>query len=209
MKIYKLSSDTIDNGYVYASGYGPLPGGMPFLKSGFLSSMEKYWEVNPQNPGLYIDPGKKRSWPDFLSNGHSPPMFFVSNVVVESLRKSGLDPARLTEMPVAEIRGKGHRKIPPPTYYVMEVNSGIEVAYEESGFRVDSDGKMIYPATERPKGSKLFFRLDTWDGSDLFSYTLHESSPPPHDILLCTERILQMAETDGWTNVRFTELLTV
>lgn len=209
MKIYKLSSDTKGNGYVYASGYGPLPGGMPFLKSGFLSQMEKYWEINQQKPGLYIDPGRKKGWPDFLSNGHSPPMFFVSHRVVNSLNNIGIDPARLTAMPIAEIQGRGHRKNQPPKYFVIEVNSGIEVAYEESGFKVDSEGKMIFPATERPRGSKLIFKLDTWDGSDLFSYTLHESSPPPHDILLCTERILQLAEADGWTNARFTEVPTI
>jgi len=209
MKIFELTDETIDNGYVYASGYGPLPDGMPFLKCAFLKLMEEYWKINPQKPGLYIDPGRKRGWPDFLSNGSSGPMFFVSDIVIHSLRKEGIDPARLTEMPIAEIRGRGHKKIPPPTYYVMEINSGIHVAYEESGFKVDSDGRMIFQATDRPRGSKLIFKLDTWDGSDLFSYSLHESSPPPHLTLLCTERIRKLAETDGWTNVRFTEVPTI
>jgi len=207
MKIYRIGAD-VSSGYVYASGYGPLPGGMPFLKSVFQEDMNAYWKVNPQKPGLHIDPGRKKTWPDFLSNGNSPPMFFVSDRVVNSLKMNDIDPARLTEMPVAEIRGRGHKKIPPPKYFAMEVNSGIEVAYEESGFKVDSEGKMIFPATDRPRGSKLIFKLDTWDGSDLFSYTLHESSPPPHDILLCTERIVQLANTEGWTNVKFTEVLT-
>jgi len=145
----------------------------------------------------------------FFEQWEFPPMFFVSNNVVESLKSNGLNPARLTEMPVAEIRGRGHKKIPPPKYFAMEVSPGIEIAYEASGYKVDSEGNMIFPATDRPADAKTYYSLESWNGTDLFSYALHETFPPPQLTLLCTERIVQLAEMEGWTNVRFTELLTV
>lgn len=209
MKIYRITDETIDNGYVYVSGYGPLPGGVPFLKGAHQKDIEAFWKVNPQKPGLHIDPGRKRNWPDFLSNGNSPPLFFVSDNVVDSLTSNGLKPARLTEMPIAEIRGRGRKKIPPPKYYALEVNPGIEIAYEASGYEVDSAGKMVFPAINRPADAKTYYSLESWDGSDLFSYALHESFPPPHLTLFCTERVLQLAEADKWTNVRFTEVPTI
>lgn len=208
MKIYRIGAD-VSSSFVYASGYGPLPGGTPFLKGVFLERRKEYWKINLEKPGLYIDPGRKKAWPDFLSNGHSPPMFFVSDSVVNSLNNIGIVPYRLTEMPIAEIRGQGHKKIPPPKYYVVEVNPGIEIAYEASGYKVGENGKMIFPAVDRPTDAKTYYSLQSWDGTDLFSYALHESFPPPHLTLLCTERIRKLAETDGWTNVKFTEVPTI
>lgn len=208
MKIYRIGAD-VSSSYVYASGYGPLTDGMPFLKGVFQEDMNAYWKVNPQKPGLHIDPGRKKTWPDFLGNGNSPPMFFVSDRVVNSLKRNGIDPARLTEMPIAEIRGRGDKKIQPPKYFVVEVNPGIEIAYKASGYKVDKNEKMIFPATDRPTDAQTYYSLESWDGSDLFSYALHETFSPPHLTLLCTELILKIAETDAWTNVKFTEILTI
>ena len=65
---------------------------------------ERYWEVNPEPPGLSIEHRATR-WPDVLGTGNGAPGFFVSDRMVESLRLIGAPMGRVTEMPIAESEG--------------------------------------------------------------------------------------------------------
>src|SRR5215203_5952041 len=73
---YEITEDTSANKkFAFASGYGPLPQGMPFMHPKLLERMIQFWKVNPRPPGLSIEPGGKH-WPDFLGHGSSGPPFF-------------------------------------------------------------------------------------------------------------------------------------
>lgn len=198
MRFFQIDTATCDEGpFAYASGYGPLPDGMPFLHPTFMKQSEDFWKVNPMKPGLYIEPGKR--WPDFLMNGGSPPGFFVSGRVIESLRAIGLPLGRVTEMPIAEIKSKGLKDKPAPKYFVVETKPGIEVDFDASNISTDASGKPILTPQSFPKS--IMLRESSWNGTDLFDYS--NFSQGPYLNMFCTERVKQLAEKEGWTNVRF------
>jgi len=209
MKFYKLSADRNENGHVYASGYGPLEGGMPFLPNNLLEGHKKYWEIDPMKAGIELEKGRKRVWPDFLQNGFSPPMFFISENIVRSLEKIGVKFYRLTEMPIGVIKGKWHQKNTPPNYYVAEIKyGGIEQDFAASGYdELDEDGR---PTNEsqlrRPTLTKNVYISDTWNGKDLFSYKCPSAVVDASTILFCTEKVKELGEKAGWVNVKFDQL---
>lgn len=193
--------------FAFASGYGRICD-LWFLSPAFLERRLAYWDVNPELPGAEIEPNA-REWPDFLGNGHSPPMFFVSDRVVDRLRSIEALFGRVTEMPIARVNAKALRAKPSPRYYVIETFVGIEVDAVASGFAVDSSGRAVLDALTSPKPSQYRYRQDSWDGSDLFAAYLPGGYVGPHTQMLCTERIKQLAEDEGWTNVCFEPLALV
>jgi len=208
MKLYQLTSGTSDNGYVYASGYGPLKS-MPFLPSVFLDRMNKYWKVNPEEPGLDIEPGRKRQWPDFMYNGHSPPMYFISEKVIHDLKTVGIEFYRITQMPIAIIHGKWHKNNTAPKYYVAEIEiGGIEQDYIASGYdEFGADGTPTREAiVRRPAFTKNVYTADTWNGKDLFSTTPRSRTFDTSTTLFCTEKVKTLGEKSGWVNVEFEQL---
>lgn len=206
MKFYKLSVDSIENGYVYASGYGPLETDMPFLPKALLDGHKKFWEIDPMAPGLDIEKGRKKVWPDVLHNGFSPPRYFVSENIVRDLESIGVNFYRLTEMPIGEVRGKWHQKNTPPKYFVAEVDPGIQINYEASGYQLDQSGNPVLPALYRPAFPKEVFIRDSWNGNDLFSQNYFGIMGSLPSALFCTEKVKKLAEDKGWTNVNFEEL---
>lgn len=145
-------------------------------------------------------------WPDILGNGHSPPMFFISERVVESLTKFGVPISRLTEVPVAEINAKVLKSKPAPRYFVIETFPGIEVDLIATGFRVDAAGRAILNPPPKPSPWPYRYRASSWNGTDLFAYRHFGPTDGPYTDLLCTERVKELAEREGWTNVRFKPL---
>jgi hypothetical protein len=195
MKFYDLMHDS-GNAYAWAGGYGPIDD-LWFLLPAFLESKRAFWKINPMKPGIEIDPGG-RKWPDILGCGDSPPVFFLSARVVESVRQ--LAPlGRVTEMPIAEINAKALKSKPPPRYFVVETVPGIEVDFAASNMRVDAEGKPIPTSAT----VNLKVRADSWNGSDVFGFLNYD---PSNLAILCTERVKQLADREGWTNTWWREI---
>ncbi len=202
-RFFQIGDATSDTkGYAWAAGYGPLQNSMPFIHPKILERKRAYWKVNIELPGVHIDPGSNK-WPDILGCGSGDPFFFVSERVVSSLRRLGLALARVTEMPIAEINSKALTTKPPPHYYAVETEPGIDVDLVATGFKVDVAGKAILNPPPTPWPFPYRYRLDSWNGADLFDYHHFGPTSGPYTNLLCTERIKRLAETEGWTNIRF------
>lgn len=162
--------------------------------------------------GMEIAPGRKRAWPDFIHNGSGYPGFFVSERVIWTLKTVGIEFYRLTEMPIGAIQGKWHQTNPPPKYYVAEIEfGGIMQDFKMSGHdELDADGVPTRGARlRRPAFIKDVYILNTWNGKDLFSYTPPKAVVGASTSLFCTEKVKDLAERKGWTNVNFQELEVV
>jgi hypothetical protein len=199
MDFYEIGYEN-ESGMAWAGGYGPIHD-MWFLLPVVLERRKAFWKINPHKPGLYIDPGGKK-WPDILGCGFAPPVFFVSDRVVSSLRRFGVPLGRVTEMPVAQINAKALKGKPVPRYYVIETKPGIEVDFVSSGFKVDAAGKPILDPPPKP-WPRYMYRLDSWNGADLVGYRHFGPIEAPYTTLLCTGRIKQLAEAEEWTNAEF------
>jgi len=204
--LFKLEEASADSkGFAWASGFGALPTGTSFLHPTEQALMDRFWKVNPMRPGMTIDPGG-RNWPDFLGHGGSAPSFFTCERVVESLRSIGAPMGRITEMPIADIDAKVLKSKPAPKYYVIETIPGIEVDLVATGFKLDAQGKAIVNPAPNPWPSPYRYRLDSWNETDLFAYRHFGPNDGPYIDMLCTERVKELAEKEGWTNVRFKPL---
>lgn len=204
IKLHKIELDHT-KGYAWACGFGPLETGMPFLSLAEASNSARFWEVNPMPPGLRIDPGG-RKWPDFLGHGGGKPSFFVSERVIESLNAIKAPLGRLTHMPIAVINAKALRNKPTPKYFVVETIPGIEVDLVATGFQVDAQGKAILIPRPNPWPRPYRYRMDSWNGSDIFAPRDIGPTDGPYTEMFCTVRVKELAEREGWTNVRFTHL---
>lgn len=193
-----------DRGMAWAGGYGPIED-LWFLRSDILESMRRFWEICPSPSGISVDPGA-RHWPDVLGCGNSPPSLFVSDKIVNSLRAIGAPMGRVTNMPVAEIHSRALRKKPQPEYFVVETFPGIEVDWAATGFECDAQGNPIPGLSPRPYPRPFLYRLDSWNGTDLFSFHPRGPNPGPSTIMFCSEKVKDVAETEGWTNVKFQPL---
>ena len=209
MNFYQIRTDPYgsraNRSFAYARDYGPLNGEMPFFTPSELVREMEYWKVNPNPPGMIIsETGSK--WPDFLPHGGSCPRFFVSERVIKSLTDEGIPIARLTEMPIAKIRSKSLRDKPAPRYFVLEADQCMEVDYAASGRKFDADGKLIEMSPVNAPPWK--YKRASWTGADLFALS-YNASRRPSCSLNCTDRIVDLAKRDCWTNVRFDPIETV
>ena len=200
MKFYKIGFEN-QRGMAWAGGYGPIDD-LWFLHPTFLDRKKAFWRVAPRKPGLYIDQGGKK-WPDILGCGSAPPLFFISERLVLSLQGIGAPLGRITEMPIVEINAKALLSESAPRYFVVETKPGIEVDLVATGFKVDASGKAILNPPPNPWPSRHKYRLDSWNGSDLFAYRHFGPTDGPYLDMFCSERIKELAEREGWTNVRF------
>ena len=182
---------------------------MPFILEAMMERQLAIWAVSEKGaPGIIIGGGgaleSAKLWPDILGHGAGWPPFFVSEHVIRSLDRAGIPYARLTKMPVAEVN-PARLQSAPPDYYVLEADQGIAVDYAASGVPVDREGKPIPHLYPRKVARK--FDLNSWTGADLFS------SPNiwkrPTCSLMCTERIVELAKADSWSNVKFEPISVV
>ena len=205
-QIYQLDHNQWDTkGFAWAGGFGPLPGGMPFLHPTELKMSNAFWHMNPMPPGVTIDRGA-RAWPDLLGHGGGSPSFFASERVLNDLRSIDAPIARVTEMPIAEINARALKSKPAPRYFVIETIPGIEVDLIATGFRVDAAGRAILDPPPKPSPWPYRYRASSWNGTDLFAYRHFGPTNGPYTDLFCTERVKELAEREGWTNVRFKPL---
>lgn len=205
MKFYEIRhNDSYTKVFAWAMGYGPLPD-MPFLVGDLPERHKKFWELNPMPPGMEVGTGASK-WPDFMGCGDSPPMYFVSERVLYALRSQGIEPLSATPMPIGINKSKKLREIPPPNYFVLRGVPGAEWDFAASGVPVDTQGKAIlnpYPKNWPPP---IQLKLSTWTGVKLFALSNFQEGQ--YTNLFCTEDIVNLAEKEKWTNVRFDPVLT-
>ena len=183
----------------WATGFGPLPGGLPFLLPVELERYNAFWKVNPSPPGIITyDRGWK--WPDLMGHGGGSPSFFASERVLSFFRLNDALIGRITEMPVNEINAKRLKSIPPPKYYVIECVPGIDVDFAASEIDTDASGKPIFPYNGwRWPLPLIKARASSWNGTDLFSYR-NWSGPLKW---VCTEKLKDLAEKENFLNMSF------
>lgn len=205
--LWKIHGDASSSrAFARASGFGPLPQGMPFYHPIELERKLAFWKVNPMPPGLTVEGGSK--WPDFIAQGGGHPWFFVSERVVDSLNRIAAPIHRLTEMPIGVILTKALRTVPAPRYFVVETEPGIEVDLAASGYELAEDGKpKRRPFSTSPSPFK--YRGSSWNGTDLFDYHNFLNPDLPHTNLLCSQKLKELAEKEKWTNVGFTNMALV
>ena len=198
-RLFEISDNQSETkGFGWASGFGLLHSPMPFFHPLELPRELRFAEVNPRPPGMVIDSGASK-WPDFLGHGGGTPNYFVSEKVVEDMKSAGVPILRLTEMPVATINSKLLKDIPPPRYFVLEAAPGIEVDLAASGIPEDAEGKAVLNPLPKPWPPVLRLRRSSWNGTDLFTFSNLEI----RHTHICTERVVELAKTQGWTNCRF------
>lgn len=191
--------------YAWATGYGCLPE-MPYLETigeDFRSDMLGFWEMNPYAPGMNVDRGGSQ-WGDCISVSLGWPHECYSGTVIRDLREAGIEIWRTTDMPIAQILAKRLQKKPPPGYFVVEAERGIDVDYAASGFPIGTDGMPEMRRRNPAMKGALAVSLSTWNGKDIFSPRTMATLN-----LHCTEKVKQLAEEKGWTNVKFTEVPVV
>lgn len=203
-KFYEITDASNDTrGFAWASGYWP-DETMPFITPEYLEDQREFWIVNGcPPPGLVICNGRQKAvkWPDMLGSGGGGPNLFVSEKVVDSLNREGIPVARVTEISIGEIEAKGLQDKIPPKYFVLEVEPGIHLNYEASLIPLDEHGVPQHRLRPSHFGVWDIGRLETWNGADLFSM---EGFPLLiRSRLLCTDRIVELAKRDKWTNVGF------
>lgn len=197
MNIYEMRDKGLDSkGYPYASGYGPLTVEMPFLTGKIREVTLEFWKVNPRKPGLYIDE-KGTKWGDIMAVYLTPPAWVISERVLTCFQKLSGKIETTTEFPVAEIKAKKLKEIPPPRYFTIQLGGGIEVDWSATGVEHDKLGNpIIIPGKIPPRIAKL----SSWNGDDIFCWSNWD---PARTSILCTERVVELAEKEKWTNVRF------
>lgn len=167
-----------------------------------LENYRQFQEINKREEGIYLAKGGK-SWPDFMATGDNLPHQFVRKEVVDTMLEEGIDGIlRITPLQIRKIGGKPADSVPYPEYVVLEAEPGIEMDWKQMGVPHDANNKIIppYPTPWPPK--KWIFNLDSWNGKDLFS--CHNRRTPMS--LWCSERVKDLADREGWTNVRFDEI---
>ena len=204
MKIYNLEVlGPKSKGYPFSNELGPMPIPIPYLDEKGLSLMRQYWALNTRikKPGIYVDQ-RGTHWPDVMHAGGFID-YYLCERVVTAIKKLNCSIRHATEIPIAEIGSKKLRLISPPKYYILQVANGIERDWAASGIPFDSEGKPILDALNlKPAIAKL----STWNGQDIFSWS--NMGNKLGLTLLCTERVVELAEKEKWTNVRFDPVAT-
>ena len=75
--------------------------------------------------------------------------------------------------------------------------------FDAMSVNYDSSGQPVF---ESNKFMKPIAKLSTWNGKDLFSWNNWGNGLGL--TLLCTERVVELAEKEKWTNVRFDPIPT-
>ena len=202
MKLYELSDrGCYSRGFPYVRCYGKLTGQMPFLVGEAFEIHNKFWHVNPYKPGIETgDSGTK--WGDFMMCAFMPPYTFINDRVLETLRRERGCVLTATEFPIAEVKSKKLRDIPPPRYFAVQWEAGIEPDWRAMEVPHDDQGR---PITTRPVGT-LIAKSSTWNGADIFSWANWDET---HLKMLCTEKIVDLAEKEKWTNCEFKPVMTI
>jgi hypothetical protein len=172
-----------------------------------LDSFRKFCEVNnDMPPGINID-NVGRLWPDWLGAGGGSPGSYVSARVIDSLQKAGIAYRRAIEMPIGYIASKKLRQIPPPVYYVLEAPAAMTIDLVKRKVPgIDCYGRPIGRMIEE---SHWIAQADDWPGTELFSIKRQSPMIQGYTALHATQRIVDLAAEDGWTNFEAKEIEVV
>ena len=181
-------------GFPYAHGYGKFQNYLPFLLGKELELREQSWQVRPRPAGIITgDNGTK--WGDLMECSYMPPSTFISERVLQSLCRMNGQVLTQTEFPIAEVKSKKLHGVPPPRYFAVQWAGGIEVDWDITGRERDAAGNL----------NPLVAKVSTWNGTDIFSWTNWDDT---HLTMLCTEKIVELAEKEKWTNCEFKPVMT-
>jgi hypothetical protein len=143
-----------------------------------------------------------RFWPDVTETAGGVSGLYVSARVKEALGVAG---ARYGKALATAVKRPYPRKLEDssaPEYFRLSGELGARVDFAASGFRVLSTcqfcGRIKKDPLSKPTGAQ--FVEGSWNGSDIF-YT--DLSPMA---MFCSQLILDLAGTHGWTNCRFVPL---
>lgn len=201
--LFRMSAGLATRGFAYASGYTPLPDRKTFIPDSQRERNDEFTRINGFKPGIRIgDSGSK--WPDFLMNGGGYVSHFVSERVVSSLKREGIEILDATEFPIEKIeKGCKAKLSDAPRYFVLEAPPEIVPDWIQMKVPTDVDGRPILNPYPKPWPPKPFIhRKDTWTGRDLVSSswpTMVKNTTK----LFVTDRIRRLAEQEKWTNVWF------
>jgi hypothetical protein len=205
MKLFYLDARGPNSkGFPFSNELGPMLDPIPYLDGKGLSLMRQYWAVNPRvaKSGIYVDE-RGTKWPDLMHAGGFLNCFLAARIL-ESFRNLNCTIRHATEIPIVEIGSKKLRLIPPPRYFIVQVANGIERDWAASSTPFDADSNPVLdPLNLKPAIAKL----STWNGQDIFSWS--NMGNRLGLTLLCTERVVELAAKEKWTNVEFKPVATI
>ena len=216
-KLYELDDEGIWRGpYARAMGMGWSEGKMDFLSGPRQKDYKEFCDIQTgdNSPGIHID-DVGHEWPDILASGHITLLpFFVSERVIQSLRDEEIPFRRAIEIPVTSIESSALKNIPPPKYYVLEAEIGIEMGEEMKSVPIGylQPGKLAsIPAggiieQEQPHPCPAY---STWNGSPLFTEKSPDVENQQYTRLYCDHRVTFLAMKEKWTNFRAKELRVI
>lgn len=157
---------------------------------------------------LQLEQNKGNFWPDVLGSGAGYPLFIISSRVVQEWTKLGLADFLITPIEIVPPIPEKLRRQPIQNYYWIDGGKllGAKMDFEASGFvdvqfcpecgsRTDDisgtfkkQHQQLYPYT---------FIEGSYSGKDIFTTDLSPTS------FFCTNRIVQCATDNGFTNFRF------
>jgi hypothetical protein len=209
MKIYDIkATGNYGKPWAWASGLMWYEGKMDYWTPGpTLDSFRKYCSVEDEMlPGINID-NVGRLWPDWLGAGGGVPSYYVSQRVIDSLRRAGISYRRAIEMPIGHIASKKLRQIPPPVYYVLEAPAAMTINLVKRKVPgIDCFGRPIGRMIEE---SHYVAKADDWPGTELVSIKRLPPKEQDYIFLFATQRIVDLAAEDGWTNFEAKEIEVV
>jgi hypothetical protein len=200
MKFYKISHDSH-----HTRGTPWFSGGLVPLKSQIVCEKCGRSEVAPHPVGhisLEIEPQKGTFWPDALGQGGSPVGLYISDRAKAAWDRFGIKYGSYCEV---DIYGKFPKKLinaDRPKYYYIIPNLGATLDWKRSGF----EHQGICPNCGRESlggvnvGHPLYFIENSWRGDDVFSADRSTA------LRFCTQKVVDLAEKEGLTNFRFTEI---
>jgi hypothetical protein len=208
MKIYTIdATSNYGKPWAWASGLMWYEGKMDYWKPGpTLDTFRKFCAIEEEMlPGINIDKVGKL-WPDWLGSGGGSPGAYVSARVIESLKRAGIAFRRAIEMPIGFIASKKLRLIPPPVYHVLEAPAAMKIEFVKDKVPgVDCFGRPIGMVSR----TRRIATASDWPGTDLFSIKRQPPIEQDYIALHATQRIVDLAAEDGWTNFEAQEIEVV
>lgn len=190
---------------------------MDFLPEKRRRDFKEFCDIQTGNhaiPGIYVD-YVGHQWPDFLSNGGVAPVpFFVSERVIQNLQEEEIPFRRAIEIPLGYIECPALQDVPPPRYYILEADIGIDTVNEEMRVPILQLPPGVEPAL--PEGGVIMMKqpnhrpvYDTWNGSPLFCPRSPVAEDQHYTRLYCDHRVWFLAMKEKWTNFKATPLSVV
>ncbi|QDU39221.1 hypothetical protein Mal4_35580 [Maioricimonas rarisocia] len=138
------------------------------------------------------------AFPDFLCCGAFP-FLIVSGRVVSVWKEAGVGRFATSPVGIVEIRDSVLRSESAPEYFRIEIAGECAVDLAASGISVAGVCKRCGALDRVPPAARVLRIFDgSWDGSDLFRDVRHFPG-----VNFCTERIVELVRSSGFTNVAF------